>query len=86
MLSCVLVEKTALGLAQPPPDDLPLERLRDAQRIECELAERAERARGERMQVRAHTATDPWTDYVLVTEDTEARLVRQALGAHRARR
>lgn len=63
--SLILEEKTALGLAAPPPEREPVDRLDDAALVVQELAEREERARTEKMRL---VSTDPsslWTDYTV---------------------
>ncbi|MCL2724496.1 MAG: DEAD/DEAH box helicase [Polyangiaceae bacterium] len=76
LLSIVLELKTDLGLAAPPP-----EILRDAgeeQLLNQALAERAERAKKERMKIRASDSNAPWTDYE-VTSAISGKTYRVAL-------
>jgi superfamily II DNA or RNA helicase len=72
--STVLEDKVALGLAEPPPEraDGP------SDLVERVLAERAERARSEKMAVRSSEPTRPWTDYA-VTSAESGRTYRVAL-------
>ena len=64
--SMVLEDKTALGLALPPPDEhTPLERLTEDQLIERMLVERQDRACEEKMTLRPLTPDSLWSDYVL---------------------
>ncbi|MDR1611291.1 MAG: DEAD/DEAH box helicase [Planctomycetota bacterium] len=77
-LSIVLEEKTALGLAKPPPERVAAENLSDAQLVNRALAEREERARVEKMRV---TPADPktvWGDY-MVTNAASGKTYRVAL-------
>ena len=76
--SLILEEKTALGLAAPPPEREPIERLDDETLAAQALAEREERARTERMRM---VSTDPsslWTDYT-VTNAASGKSYRVAL-------
>lgn len=61
--SLILEEKTALGLAEPPPDRIPVESLGEEELLQRALDERAARAREERMRVRSADPRRPWTDY-----------------------
>jgi superfamily II DNA or RNA helicase len=74
----VLEEKTALGLAAPPPERTAVAALSEPELVAQALAERHERARSERMQVRALDARRPWSDYV-VTSAASGRSHRVAL-------
>ncbi|HEX4144741.1 MAG TPA: DEAD/DEAH box helicase [Pirellulales bacterium] len=65
VLALVLEEKLALGLAAPPTPREPIESLGEDELIRRALAERAERARTEKMSVRAVDSAKPWTDYVV---------------------
>jgi superfamily II DNA or RNA helicase len=68
VLAFVLDEKTALGLAAPPPDEqkLPLEMLDEAALERRALAEREQRAREEKMSVsRGANMSGPWCDYLV---------------------
>ncbi len=78
VLSFVLEEKTALGLAAPPPE--PSAPASAADVAERALAERRERARTERMTVRSADPSRPFTDYV-VTSGLSGRSHRVALRA-----
>lgn len=77
-LALVLEEKTTLGLAEAPTDEVPLERLDEAALVERELAERAKRAKEERMSIETADATHPWSDYV-VTNTASGKSYRVAL-------
>ncbi len=66
-LSLVLEEKTALGLAAPPGDDVPWERLPESALESRALAERAQRAREEKMKVTSADPAVPWTDYTVAS-------------------
>ena len=76
--SLILEEKTALGLAAPPPDRTPVESLGDEELVERALDERAARAREERMRVRSVDPRRPWTDYT-VTSTQSGKTYRVAL-------
>jgi superfamily II DNA or RNA helicase len=77
-LSLILEEKTLLGLAEPPPDRVPVGRLEDEQLVCRALGERKQRAREERMTVRSADPKRPWTDY-RVTNASSGRSYRVAL-------
>ncbi|MCC6781918.1 MAG: DEAD/DEAH box helicase [Planctomycetes bacterium] len=66
----VLEEKLALGLALPPSPKRPKELLTEAELVDQELAERAERARTERMRFRSADPATPWTDYVVTNRES----------------
>jgi superfamily II DNA or RNA helicase len=81
VLAFVLEEKTALGLAAPPPEDqdLPLELLDEAALERRALIEREQRAREEKMDVsRLAKGKDPWCDY-LVKSALSGKAYRVAL-------
>ncbi|MEX0678704.1 MAG: DEAD/DEAH box helicase [Pirellulales bacterium] len=76
--SLILEEKLALGLAAPPKPRVPIESLAEDELVRRAIADRAERARTEKMAVRAVDATRPWTDY-LVTNRLSGKTYRVAL-------
>jgi ERCC4-related helicase len=76
--SLILEDKLALGLAAPPKPRVPIESLNEEQLIAKALADRAERARIEKMAVRTADASRPWTDYT-VTNRTSGKSYRVAL-------
>ncbi len=76
--SLILEEKLALGLAAPPKPREPIESLAEDELTQRALAERAERARTEKMSVKTSDATRPWTDY-LVTNRLSGKTYRVAL-------
>lgn len=78
VLSLVLEEKTALGLAALPVERVPAEALSEEELVERELSEREERARTERMAVRAEDSSRPWTDYA-VTNKASGKTYRVAV-------
>ncbi len=65
--SLILEEKTALGLAAPPPERKPVESLSEEALVKLALDERAERARSEKMKVVAADPQRPWTDYTVTS-------------------
>lgn len=78
LLSTVLENKTALGLAAAPPEPQPVAELSEEELVARAIAERAERARTERMKVRRTDESRPWTDY-LVTSAVSGKTYRVAL-------
>jgi hypothetical protein len=76
--SLILEEKLALGLAAPPKPRAPIESLAEDELTRRALEERAERARTEKMSVKAVDATRPWSDY-LVTNRLSGKSYRVAL-------
>ena len=62
-LSLVLEEKSALGLAAPPPERKPVESLNEQDLVAIAIAERTQRARDEKMTVKSNDSAAPWTDY-----------------------
>ncbi len=82
--SLILEEKLTLGLAAPPRPRKPMESLADDELLQRALAERAERARTEKMSVKALAPIQPWSDY-LVTNRVSGKTYRVALRS-RARR
>ena len=77
-LSLILEEKSALGLAALPEESVPGELLSEEELVARALAEREERARTERMLVRAADPARPWTDYA-VTNRASGKTYRVAL-------
>jgi hypothetical protein len=76
--SLILEEKLALGLAAAPRDAVPLEMLSDSELIERALADRAERARTERMSLEPLDGKGTWGDYA-VTSGLSGKTYRVAL-------
>jgi hypothetical protein len=74
----ILDEKMALGLAAPPKPRLPVESLGEDELVKRALAERAERARVEKMKVQSADPSRPWTDYT-VTNRVTGKSYRVAL-------
>lgn len=64
-LSVILEEKTALGLAKPPPERIPVASLSEEELIKRALAEREERARAERIRVQPANDNQIWGDYTV---------------------
>lgn len=77
-MSLILEEKTALGLATPPPENVPMESLGEQELMRQAVEERAQRSRTERMTVRSTDARVLWTDY-LVTSAESGKSYRVAL-------
>lgn len=65
--SLILEEKLALGLAAAPRDTVPLEMLSDSELVERALADRAERARTERMSLAPLDGKGIWSDYTVTS-------------------
>jgi len=76
--SLILEEKTALGLAAPPRERVPVESLGEQQLIEQAIAERAERAKIEKFKLKSSDPQRPWTDYT-VTSTASGKTYRVAL-------
>lgn len=70
--------KSALGLAMPPDEKVPLELLTRDELIQRVHADRKKRAAEEKMQVRSQAPDTPWTDYV-VTSHTSGRTYRTSI-------
>ena len=66
-VSLVLEEKTALGLAAPPDENLPMELLSESELVEHALRERQERAKNEKFRISSADAAKPWTDYTVAS-------------------
>jgi superfamily II DNA or RNA helicase len=65
--STILESKTALGLAAPPPERVPVESLSEEALVKLALDERMERAKTEKMKVVAVDPDQPWTDYTVTS-------------------
>ena len=76
--SLILEEKTLLGLAAPPPEDVPLESLDEEQLLERALQERTRRAAEEKMILKPADRGRLWTDYT-VTSRVSGKTYRVAL-------
>ncbi len=76
--SLILEEKMALGLAAPPKPRKPVESLHEDDLVQRAIAERTERAKSEKMTIKATDAAKPWTDYV-VTNHLSGKSYRVAL-------
>ncbi len=66
--SLILEDKLALGLAAPPKVRVPVVSLNEEDLVARALAEREERARTEKMDVRSAEAAKPWTDYTVTSK------------------
>lgn len=76
--SLILEEKLRLGLAAPPKPRVAVESLAEDELIARALADRAERAKEEKMQIKSADDSQPWTDYV-VTNRLSGKSYRVAL-------
>jgi superfamily II DNA or RNA helicase len=76
--SLILEEKRLLGLAEAPQPRTPIESLCEEDLLARALAERAERAKVEKMTVQSADTTRPWTDYK-VTNRASGMTYRVAL-------
>ncbi len=76
--SLILEEKTALGLAAAPPERVPVGSLSEEALIRQAIAERQERAKLEKMNVRSVQPNVLWTDYI-VTNTLTGKTYRVAL-------
>jgi ERCC4-related helicase len=76
--SLLLEEKTALGLAAPPPERIPVESLGEQKLIDRALAEREERARKEKFRLQSLDPKMPWTEYT-ITSAASGKTYRLAL-------
>ena len=76
--SLILEEKLALGLAGIPPETASVATLGEEQLVAQAIAERAERARTERMRLLSQDSKQLWTDYTL-TNAASGKSYRVAL-------
>ena len=67
VVSLVLDNKTALGLAKAPPEQEPVASLSDEAIVERAIAERWERASTERMKIKSENRETPWGDYLVTS-------------------
>jgi hypothetical protein len=77
-LSCLLENKMPLGLAEPPKEHVPVDSLSETELVKRAIADRAERAKTERMRVQSSDKTKPWADYS-VTSTVSGKIYRVAL-------
>ncbi|MBN1761009.1 MAG: DEAD/DEAH box helicase [Chitinispirillaceae bacterium] len=68
--SLLLEEKTALGLAHPPPDAAELIDLTEEELTARELLRRTDRANKERMTAKPVDGKNIWTDYVVTNRES----------------
>ncbi len=78
LLAHILENKSGLGLAEPPPETELRTFQDDHELVEAALAERRDRAKTERMKIRAQDAARPWGDYA-VTNLLSGKTYRVAL-------
>ena len=76
--SLILEEKLALGLAGAPPSRAPAENVSEKALVAQAFAERAERARTEKMRLTSLDSQEIWTDYTL-TNAASGKSYRVAL-------
>ena len=76
--SLILEEKLALGLSAPPPERIPVESLSDKELIEQAIADRVERAKSEKMELKSIDSNKLWTDYT-ITNSSSGKTYRVAL-------
>lgn len=76
--SLILEEKLALGLADAPPERVPVESLGEQALVARALEEREERARTEKMRLTSADPQEIWTDYTL-TNAASGKSYRVAL-------
>jgi hypothetical protein len=76
--SLLLEEKTALGLAAPPKERIPVESLGEDELIRQALAEREERSRKEKFKLQSPDSRKPWVDYT-ITSAASGKTYRVAL-------
>jgi hypothetical protein len=76
--SLILEEKLALGLSAPPPERIPVESLSDKELVEQAIADRVERAKSEKMELRSIDSNKLWTDYT-ITNSSSGKTYRVAL-------
>ena len=77
-VSLILEEKSLLGLAEPPPEEIPFELLDEETLIQLALSERQTRADTEKFRLKSADPSRPWTDYV-VTSAGSGKSYRVAL-------
>lgn len=68
MFALILEEKTALGLAKPPTARIPAESLSEQDLVARELQDRIDRAKKERMALKATDDKKIWADYLLTSK------------------
>ncbi len=76
--STILEEKMTLGLAEPPPERVPVESLSEVKLVERALSERTERADKEKMVLKSLNPDQLWTDYT-ITNRLSGKSYRVAL-------
>ena len=74
----ILEDKSALGLAAPPPQRKPVESLGEEELVEQALAQRAEKAAKEKFRLNSGNPKRPWTDYT-ITSAASGKTYRVAL-------
>lgn len=67
-----------MGLSAPPPERIPVESLSDKELVEQAIADRIERARSEKMELRSIDSNKLWTDYT-ITNSASGKTYRVAL-------
>lgn len=69
-LAMILEEKTALGLAQAPPEPVPVESLSEEALVLRAIDERTERAKKEKMTLTALSPGALWSDYIVSSRES----------------
>jgi superfamily II DNA or RNA helicase len=72
-LSLILEEKMALGLAAPPPERIPLEKLSEEDLVERAISERRERVIADDLKVSSYPKSGIWGDYSVDNPKTGRR-------------
>ncbi|NUQ61545.1 MAG: DEAD/DEAH box helicase [Pirellulales bacterium] len=67
-VSLILEEKTPLGLAVPPIEEIPLEHLSEEELVQRAILERQKRAKIEKFRLKSADPKLPWTDYTITSE------------------
>ncbi len=77
-VSLILEEKTQLGLAEPPLEEIPMEHLSEEELIQRAISERQQRATIEKFRIQSVDPKAPWTDYT-ITSGLSGKTYRVAL-------
>jgi hypothetical protein len=69
-VSLLLEEKTALRLAAPPPERIPVESLSEEELVARAIAERDDRSLNEKFKLQSQNPKQPWTNYSVTSAAT----------------